>query len=262
VLGTAQQKFFEMAGGSGNKVLSVLYKRQQVEEAIARIFNPSCQEPSSELRMRIKRLLALDRSRGRTLRSKRAEEANFAFFSEEGPGTGADISFSEYEAFALLNGVRIMEHGWVQGAAVSILRRARGDLEKEHARILSESPDELFDQREIRTRARAGDLAVNSTRPAFLTIASKGQRGPDEAQTEPISVCQGLEQATEFLHLVGEASFFELTAAAHRLHQALIRTEPRHRGLRPKRPKVARNRRWTGKTGHNGGRRVSRPSHD
>ena len=101
------------------------YKRNQIEEAIAHIFNPNCQEPSSELRTRIKRLLELDRSMGRKVRSKAAEEANFAFFSEDAPGTGADISFSEYEAFALLNGLRIMGHGWPQGFAVSIMRRVR-----------------------------------------------------------------------------------------------------------------------------------------
>jgi hypothetical protein len=78
------------------------YKRNQIEEAIARIFAPNCEKPPSELRARIKRLLELDRSLGRKPRSKDAEEASFGFFSEEAPGTGADISFSEYEAFALL----------------------------------------------------------------------------------------------------------------------------------------------------------------
>ena len=78
------------------------------------------------------------------LRSKDAEEANFAFFSEEAPGTGADISFSEYEAFALLNGLRIMEHGWPQGFAVSIMRRVRRDLEREHARILRQDPGQAI----------------------------------------------------------------------------------------------------------------------
>jgi hypothetical protein len=63
------------------------------------------------LRTRIKRLLELDRSIGRNLRSKNAEEANFGFFSEKAPGTGAVVSFSEYEAFAPLNGLRIMKHG-------------------------------------------------------------------------------------------------------------------------------------------------------
>jgi hypothetical protein len=37
------------------------YKRNQIEEAIARIFDPNCKQPPSELRTRIKRLLELDR---------------------------------------------------------------------------------------------------------------------------------------------------------------------------------------------------------
>ena len=44
------------------------YKRNQIEEAIARIFDPSFQKPPSELRTRIKRLLELDRSIGRKVR--------------------------------------------------------------------------------------------------------------------------------------------------------------------------------------------------
>jgi hypothetical protein len=152
------------------------YKRNQIEEAIARIFAPKSEEPPSELRTRIKRLLDLDRSIGRKPRSKDAEEANFGFFSAEASGTGADTSFSEYEAFALLNGLRIMGHGWPQGFAVSIMRRVRPDLEKEHARFLRQDPVELFDQRAIRARAREGDIAVDNTDPVFLTLASKEER--------------------------------------------------------------------------------------
>src|SRR5262244_2966091 len=47
------------------------------------------------------------------------------------------------ETFALANGLRIAEHGWPQSFAVSIIRRARVDLEREHARILRQSPDKL-----------------------------------------------------------------------------------------------------------------------
>jgi hypothetical protein len=115
----------------------------QIEDGIARIFAPNSERPPSELRTRIKRLLELDRSIGRKLGSKDAEEANFGFFSEEAPGTGADILFSEYEAFALLNGLRIMDHGWPQGFAVSIMRRVRLNLERELARILRQRPDDL-----------------------------------------------------------------------------------------------------------------------
>jgi hypothetical protein len=209
------------------------YKRNQIEEAIARIVVPNCEEPPSELRTRIKRLLDLDRSIGRKIRSKDAEEANFGFFSEEAPGTGADIMFSEYDAFALLNGLRIMGHGWPQSFAVSIMRRVRRDLEREHARILRQDPGKLFDWEAIRAGARPGDIAVDNTDPVFLTIASKAQRAPDEGQTAPLSaVCHGLEKVSQFSRDVGASSvtMFEVATLAYRLHQELMKTEPRLRG--------------------------------
>src|SRR5262245_2072673 len=209
------------------------YKRNQIEEAIARIFDPSSQKPPSELRTRIKRLLELDRSIGRKVRSKDPEGANFAFFSEEAPGTGADIWFSEYEAFALLNGLRIMGHGWPQSFAVSIMRRVRVDLERNHARILRQDPDELFDWQTILAKARPGDIAVSNTDPMFLVIASKTQQRPDEVQTALLSaVCRGYDNVSKFSRGVDASSVttFELATLAHRLHQELIKTEPRRRG--------------------------------
>src|SRR5262245_61960871 len=148
------------------------YKRNQIEEAIARIFDPNCRTPSSELRTRIKRLLELDRSKGRKVRSKDPEKGNFAFFSDEAPGTGVDISFSEYEAFALINGLRIMNHRWPQGFAVSIMRRVRRDLEREHARILRQDPNKLFDWEVIRAKGEEGKMLADNTDPVYLALAS------------------------------------------------------------------------------------------
>jgi hypothetical protein len=209
------------------------YKRNQVEEAIARILVPNCEKPSSELRTRIKRLLDLDRSIGRKIRCKNAEEANFAFFSGESLGTGADVLFSDYEAFALLNGLRIMHHGWPQGFAVSIMRRVRFDLEREHTRILRQRRDKLFDQEAVRAAARGGDIAVDNTDPVFIVLASKAQWAPDEGQTAPLSaVCYGLAKVFRFSRSVGASSvtMLEVVTLAHRLHQALMKTEPRRRG--------------------------------
>jgi hypothetical protein len=208
------------------------YKRNQIEEAIARIFDPNCRKPASEVRTRIKRLLELDRSRGRKLRSNDPEGGNFAFFSEEAPGTGADISFSEYEAFALLNGLRIMNHGWPQSFAISLIRRIRRDLETEHARILRQDPGKLFDWEAIRARARPGDLAVSNTDPVFLTIVAKAERA-DEGQTAPVAaVCRGVSKVGEFSRTLGATSvtLFEVATLAHKLHQELMKTEPRRRG--------------------------------
>src|SRR5262249_34467299 len=207
------------------------YKRNQIEEAIGRIFDPNCDKPPSELRTRIKRLLELDRSMGRKVRSKDPEEGNFAFFSEEAPGTGVDISFSEYEAFALIIGLRIMNHRWTQSFAVSVMRRVRVDLEREHAQILRQDPEELFDWEAIRAKAREGDIAVYNTDQVFLILASKEKRAPDE--TPPVSaVCRGLKKVSHFSRGVGASSvtFFEVVTLAHRLHQELMKTEPRRRG--------------------------------
>lgn len=140
--------------------------------------------------------------------------------------------FTEYNAFALLNGLRIMAHGWPQSFAVSIMRRVRRDLEREHARILRQDPGKLFDWEAIRARARPGDIAVDNTDPVFLTIASKAQRGPD-GQTAPLSaVCHGWAKVCEFSRDVGAPSvtFFEVVTLAHRLHHELMKAEPRRRG--------------------------------
>jgi hypothetical protein len=208
------------------------YKRNQLEEAIARIFEPGSAAPSSELATRIKRLLDLDRSLGRDLRSKDAEKANFAFFSADAPGTGADILFSDYEAFALLNALRIMGHAWPQGFAVSALRRVRPALETEHARILKQPAKELFDQQAILAAARAGALAVSNTDPVFFVLASSAPAVEQANRGPALAVCRGLENVRKFSGEIGSSSMtmFELATIAHGLRDELLKTEPRRRG--------------------------------
>ncbi len=209
------------------------YKRNQLEEAIARVLDLNSQEPPSELRTRIKRLLDLDRSLGRKLRSRDAEEANFAFFSEEAPGSGANISFSEYEVFAVLSGLVVMEHGWPQSFAVSLMRRLRPDLEREHARILRQDPEKLFDLEQIRAKAQPGDIFVDNSDPVFVTVVSKVYRAPQESSSIPAcAVCRGFNAAMRFSREVGGASttMLEIATRAHKLRQQLAQTEPRRRG--------------------------------
>jgi hypothetical protein len=197
------------------------YKRNQVEEAIVSLVAPPSEQAHAKLLTRIKRLLETDR---------RDKGPVFGFFTGEAPGTGADISFSEYEAFALLNALRIMEHGWTQGFAVSVMRRVRDDLEREHARILKQSPDELFDQQRIIAKARPGDMAFDNSDPVFLTLTSKAQ-GP--ANDSPAAaVCHGLAKVNEFSFKERPSSMtlVEVATVAHRLHEALQQTEPKHRG--------------------------------
>jgi hypothetical protein len=208
------------------------YKRNQIVEAIARIYDPSRQDAPMELRTRIKRLFELDRAMGRRPRSNSAEMANFAFFSDEAPGTGADVAFSEYEAFALLNGLIMMDHGWPQSFAVSIMRRIRPDLEREHARILQQLPKELFDRQAIVAKARPGDIALDNSDPVFIAVLTKVQRASGQAQAAPLAaVCRGMEGVAKLTRNgCSSLTMFEVATLAHKLRQALMNTEPRRRG--------------------------------
>jgi hypothetical protein len=67
-----------------------------------------------------------------------------------------------------------MEHHWPQSFAVSIMRRVRPDLEREHARILRKAPEELFDQEAIRPRAHEGDIAVQQHRSGVYFHSFEG----------------------------------------------------------------------------------------
>jgi hypothetical protein len=211
------------------------YKRNQIEEAISRLLEPRSAEPSSELRTRLKRLLETDREYGCAPRSTEPERAHYAFYTSDPPGSGVEIWFSEYEAFALFNGLRIMGHGWPQGFAVSVMRRTRRELERQHARILRQDPEQLFSQERILQEAREGDMAFDNADPVLLTIVSQSRTTPnDEGEPVACAICRGASEAMKFAWKVasgvGALTIFELATAAHKLSGELKRTEPRRRG--------------------------------
>jgi hypothetical protein len=211
----------------------VKFKRNQVEEAISRMLEPRSREPTSELRSRMKRLLETDRGLSRATESADPKDSDYAFYSAEAPGSGMEVWFSKYEAFALLNGLLLMKHGWPQSFAVAVMRRVRPELEKQHARILSQDPQSLFDQEAIRRNARAGDMAFDNTDPVLLTIITKST---SNEQDEPYAcaVCRGMGEAANFARVSGSPAnawtMFEVVSAAHRLSQELSLTTPRRRG--------------------------------
>src|SRR5271163_4056777 len=149
------------------------YKRNQVEEAIARLLEPKSPKPTQGVRTRVKRLLEADRA----LRA--SDGGAFAFFSTQPPGRGVEIWFSSYEAFTLLTGLRLMAHGWPQGQAVSVMRGVRSALEGEHKRVLLHDPNWLFDQETIRKNAKPGDHAFDNQDPVFLTLTSVADRSAE-----------------------------------------------------------------------------------
>jgi hypothetical protein len=212
-----------------------LYKRNQVEEAISRTFGEQSGKPSSHLKTRVKRLLDTDRGPRRKARSRDPGRANYAFYSGGRPGKGIEVWFSDYEAFALMTGLRLLEHGWPQSFVVRMLRHLRPELEREHARILKQRPTELFDQKEIMKNAKPGNLYVDNTDPVFLTVISR-QGDPDGARRRSVlvtgAVCRGQEQLFAFLReqRASSSSLTELATPAHQLFSELSRVEPRKRG--------------------------------
>ena len=167
------------------------YKRNQIEEAISAVLDPQSGQPTAELRTQLKRLLDTDRAGGRQSRSRNPARASYAFYSAEPPGTGVEIWFSVYEAFALLIGLLLLRHRWPQGFAVSVMRRVRPELQSQHARILKQDANLLFDQEAVRGKAQAGDFALDNTDPVFLMIVSKSNAALNE-QEEPhaCAVCR------------------------------------------------------------------------
>lgn len=208
------------------------YKRNQAAEAISVAVGQGV-APSASLRTELKRLLDTDRSLGRSPRSSDPERANYAFFSGVAPGRGTEVLFSAYEVFALRLGLDVMEHGWPQATVISVLRRARPDLEPMHDQILQWDAAELFDQKKILEAAQPGTLAVWTMRPVHLVIASRKGRPRDQSsdETREIAVLED-DKLMPFLRREAGISYtmIELTRTAHDLNAALASTKPSKRG--------------------------------
>lgn len=208
-------------------------KRNQLEEAISFVHGASAASPDSELKTRIKRLLETDRRKGRSPRSSDPDRAQYAFYGGEAPGSGTEVWFSLYEAFAVSTALRLLEHGLPQAAVVSVMRRARPVLEPKHTEILMRDPSKTFDEEEIFRSRQAGSLAVAAVNPMFLAIVSRrprhGGHGPREAPE--VKVLEEDELSRLWRSEAGlSVTIFELVRAAHELRRALMMTSPSKRG--------------------------------
>jgi hypothetical protein len=195
---------------------------------------PQSGAPAPEVRTQLKRLLDVDRSLGRDRRSRDPERANYAFYNDRPPGSGVEVWFSEYEAFALLNGLRLMRHGLPQTFAVEVMRCVRPELENQHARILKQDPKSLFDQEEIYRGASLGAMGFDNADPVLLVIAGRSEAISEKGAPTAYGVCRGEKEAAKFAKdhvLAGRGwTMFEMATPAHLLAKALANTEPRRRG--------------------------------
>jgi hypothetical protein len=206
----------------------IAYKRNQLEEAICRIFAAD-DERARELKLRLKRLLVTDR---RIARQKRVSNRH-AFFSQVAPGSGTEVMFSDYEAFALLAGLRLLEHGIPQATVVSVLRRLRPDLEIAYRETLKKNPKRLFDPAAVKAMAKPGMIATDNIAPVFLVVLKLTVSTADRVHAM-MTVCRGRDEVTAFIgrHAATGlgATIFEFAGLMHRLSKALSETRPVRRG--------------------------------
>ena len=146
------------------------------------------------MKLKIKRLLVTDRRLGRA----RADRG-YAFYTQKPKGSEVEVMFSNYEAFAILAALIVLEHGIPQAKVVRILQDVRSDLEVAHGETLREDRKELLDTATgVQATARPGMIAVDNTAPVFLAFVKlDARRGRVHAS---ISVCRGLDALSSFLN--------------------------------------------------------------
>jgi hypothetical protein len=210
------------------------YKRNQVERAIFRTLGAQ-DARVDELRFRLKRLLAADRQLGINGRSGDEEQYHYAFYTGKPPGSGVEVMFSAYEAFALLTAIKLLEHGLPQATAVRVMRRIRTQFEAAHAETLKKDPASLFDQDSVRAQAKPGMFAIDNTDPVFLVIIRLTGSSVDLRQSSPpVAVCRSLGELSAFwkkYSVPGTGmAFFEFARLMHTLADNLSQTRPIKRG--------------------------------
>jgi hypothetical protein len=210
------------------------HRRNQIEEAIFRTFGAR-EKRRNELKFRIKRLLVTDRRLGRNVKSAKKEDQHYAFFGREPPGSGHDVMFTGYQAFALLAAVILLEHGLPQASVVRVMRRVRRQFEAAHGEIMKKDPRTLFDQQAILAKASPGMIATNNTDPVFLVFVRLTASSVDEQNgSRAVRVCRGPDQLQAFIkrHSVPGtgATFFEFASLMHALADHLSQTFPVKRG--------------------------------
>jgi hypothetical protein len=211
-------------------------KLNQVQAAIFRTLGAR-DARANELKFRLKRLLAADRGLGGRSNSQDEKNRRYAFYSREPRGTGVDNMYSDYEAFALLAAIMLLEHGLPQASAVRVMREVRRELEAAHAQCLKKDPKALFDQRAIAARALPGVIATDNTAPIFLAFVRLTDSSVDhENAGKAVAVCHGDEELFAFIrqHCIPGtgtgATFFEFVRLMHRLAAELSQTRAVKRG--------------------------------
>ena len=207
-----------------------MFTRGQVEWAIAqatdRTQGPGG-EPRHDLKMKLKRLLDLDRKKGIDAAQAWPEFRRFAFLEGGLPGKGLAISYTPYDAFALLLGLHLLGSNVPQMAVIRLLRRIRRELEQEHELIVRLSPERLAQNKHDLERKIRGGLLVEDPRKMVFLILPAGA-GADllyrRSQDSSPKLANIAHSPAELVDVVAHLALvappvlvFELINAAHQL---------------------------------------------
>jgi hypothetical protein len=217
--------------------------RGQIEWAIAQVTDQTQGpggEPRHELRMKLKRLLDLDRKKGIDAAKPWPEFRRFAFLEGGLPGKGFAIAYTRYDAFALLLGLRLLDNNVPQMAVIRVLRRIRLDLQAEFDRILRVSPDVLAQSKQgFEAKIKAGLLAQDPAKLVFFALPSGAgaeafYRRQHDGKLELANIAHSPRELVKFVtHLTlvsPPALVFELVNPAHQLAWWLERAPLIRRG--------------------------------
>ena len=207
-----------------------MFTRGQVEWAIAQatdLTQGPGGEPRHDLKMKIKRLLDLDRKKGIDAAKPWSEFRRFAFLEGGLPGKGLAISYTPYDAFAVLLGLRLLGSNVPQMAVIRLLRRIRLELEREHERILSLSPERVAQgQAGLGRKIKEGLLVEDPRKMVFLILPAGA--GADllyrRSQENSLELANIARSPAEFVGVVAHLTrvsppvlVFELINPAHQL---------------------------------------------
>jgi hypothetical protein len=228
-----------------------MYKRNQLEDAILRAESLDPAHEGAETRIRIKRLLDLDRKH--TPGPEKLYGTTYAFYGADAPGTGYEVLFSSYEVFALWIGLRLLAAGFPQGRVVFLMRYYRDALEREHARILQTDLTRLFASsgflsedatdadrerlvREGRLVERIRDMVFLAVRGEPEAVGITTRVLTDNEDKRPANICRGAKELLRFMQIEGFAKrsvlTIELTNPAYQLAYWLACIPPIRRGRR------------------------------
>jgi hypothetical protein len=153
-----------------------MFTRGQLEWAIAQAIGRSeglGNRPRGDLKMKLKRLLDIDRKHGIDAAKPGPEFRRFAFLEGGLPGKGFAISYTGYDAFALLLGLQLLEANVPQLAVIRLLRSIRPNLQHEHKQVLLHLPRLLAGGNiKLENKINAGQMVKDPAKMVFVVISS------------------------------------------------------------------------------------------